>query len=157
MGRLRHFDKTGKSKMVDTTGKKHSLREAKAQAVVILNKKILELIVKNKIEKGNVLEVAKIAGVFACKKTSFDIPFCHPLQISHVDINFDINHDLSVIKIETIVKANERTGVEMEALNAAATTALTIYDMCKSIDKTICITDIKLLEKRVGKKVEKFY
>jgi len=135
--------------MVDVSDKDITLRRAKAQAVVKLKPQIIELIKKKKILKGDVLEQAKVAGIFAAKKTSNLIPLCHPLSISNVKISFVLSS--KEIKITSDVTARERTGVEMEALIATTLAALTIYDMCKMYDRAIEITEILLLEKTGGK------
>jgi len=135
--------------MVDVSDKDITLRRAKAQAVVKMKPQVIELIKKKKILKGDVLEQAKVAGIFAAKKTSNLIPLCHPLSISNVKISFVLSS--KEIKITSDVTARERTGVEMEALIATTLAALTIYDMCKMYDRAIEITEILLLEKTGGK------
>ncbi len=151
MSAFTHIDDKGRSRMVDITDKEPTLRSAVAQGVVSMEPSTFEMIHNNSIKKGNVLETARIAGIMAAKKTSELIPMCHPINISHIDIDFEADKDKSSIKVKTSVRLFGQTGVEMEALTAASVAALTIYDMCKSQDKRIIISDICLLEKSGGK------
>ncbi|HUL00073.1 MAG TPA: cyclic pyranopterin monophosphate synthase MoaC [Nitrospirota bacterium] len=151
MTRFSHIDKKGKARMVDVTAKKASLREAIAQGKVLMSRDTLSLIEEGEMPKGDVFGVAKIAGILAAKKTSEMIPMCHPLELTGIDITFLSNADLGEIIIEARVKNVGRTGVEMEAMTAVSVAALTIYDMCKSADKKIVLTDIKLISKHGGK------
>ncbi|HYA14811.1 MAG TPA: cyclic pyranopterin monophosphate synthase MoaC [Syntrophales bacterium] len=151
MAKFSHIDEKGEAKMVDVTAKKASAREAVAQGKVLMNQDTLSLIEKGKIPKGDVFSVAKIAGIMAAKKTSEMIPMCHPLELTGIDIKFTSNADLGSITVEARVKNVGRTGVEMEAMIAVSVAALTIYDMCKSADKKIVLTDIKLISKHGGK------
>jgi cyclic pyranopterin monophosphate synthase len=151
MAKFSHLDEKGKAKMVDVTAKDPSAREAIARGKVLMHKDTISLIERGQIPKGDVLGVAKIAGIMAAKKTSDMIPMCHPLELTGIDIAFTSNTDLGEITIEAKVKNVGRTGVEMEAMTAVSVAALTIYDMCKSADKNIILTDIKLLSKRGGK------
>jgi cyclic pyranopterin phosphate synthase len=151
MTKFSHIDEKGKARMVDVTAKKASSREAVAQGKVLMSRDTLSLIEKGEIPKGDVFGVAKIAGIMAAKKTSEMIPMCHPLELTGVDIAFSSNADLGEITIEARVKNVGRTGVEMEAMTAVSVAALTIYDMCKSADKRIVLTDIKLISKHGGK------
>jgi cyclic pyranopterin phosphate synthase len=151
MNKFSHIDEKGKARMVDVTAKKASSREAVAQGKVLMSRDTLSLIEKGEIPKGDVFGVAKIAGIMAAKKTSEMIPMCHPLELTGVDIAFTSNADLGEITIEARVKNVGRTGVEMEAMTAVSVAALTIYDMCKSADKKIVLTDIKLISKHGGK------
>lgn len=151
MTKFSHLDEKGKAKMVDVTAKKASLREAVAQGKVLMRRDTVSLIEKGEIPKGDVFGVAKIAGIMAAKKTSEMIPMCHPLELTGIDIEFTSNADLGEITIEARVKSVGRTGVEMEAITAVSVAALTIYDMCKSADKKIVLTDIKLISKHGGK------
>ncbi len=151
MTKFSHIDEKGKARMVDVTAKKASSREAVAQGKVLMSRDTLSLIEKGEIPKGDVFGVAKIAGIMAAKKTSEMIPMCHPLELTGVDIAFTSNADLGEITIEARVKNVGRTGVEMEAMTAVSVAALTIYDMCKSADKKIVLTDIKLISKHGGK------
>ena len=146
---LTHFNKEGHAKMVDVTEKEVTCREAVAEGVIYMNEQTIQAIVDGNIKKGDVLSVAQVAGIMAAKKTSDIIPMCHPLMLTGVDISFDIKKTEIVIK--AIVKCKEKTGVEMEAITAVTTAALTIYDMCKAIQKDMVIGEIKLLEKTGGK------
>ena len=146
-----HLDNNNNPSMVDISSKLESKRIAKAYAKVILNNEILNLISENKIRKGNVLEVANIAGIQAAKKTQELIPLCHSLSLSYVKIQFEISKNKNLIEITSEACSVGKTGVEMEALTAVSVAALTIYDMCKSLDKEITITDIKLKHKSGGK------
>ncbi|MBU4310077.1 cyclic pyranopterin monophosphate synthase MoaC [bacterium] len=145
-----HFDREGRAKMVDISGKKVTKREAVASADVIMKPKTLKMIKEGKMAKGDVLSVAKVAGIMAAKRTSELIPMCHPLEISNIDITFNLKGK-DRIQIKSKVKCLGRTGVEMEALTAAAVSALTIYDMCKAVDREMVISDMKLLKKTGGK------
>jgi cyclic pyranopterin phosphate synthase len=137
--------------MVDITDKEPTLRSAVAQGLVSMATSTFKMIYNNTIKKGNVLETARIAGIMAAKKTSELIPMCHPINISHIDISFEPDKDKSSIKVKALVRLFGQTGVEMEALTAVSVAALTIYDMCKSHDKIIIISNICLLEKSGGK------
>ena len=136
-------------KMVDIGGKEITEREATVEGLVSLNPKIILTIKKRKVPKGDVLEAARLAGILAAKKTPFLIPLCHPIPIEYAEIIFSLRK--SEIKITSIVRAKAKTGVEMEALTAAAVAALTIYDMCKPLDKNIVISGLKLIKKTGGK------
>lgn len=146
---LSHFDSAGRIRMVDISGKRGTLRSARARGSVQLSAQALEAVTAGEVPKGNVLTTAQLAGIQAAKKTAELIPLCHPLDLSWVDITFEIKPDR--IDIESVVKAVESTGLEMEALTAVSIAALTIYDMCKSIDREMSIGSIELLEKRGGK------
>lgn len=146
-----HTDKSGKAKMVDVSFKDLSFRTAEAFAEVQVSKEVFEKIKRNEIQKGDVLTVAKIAGIQAAKKTSELIPLCHNIFITSVDVNIDLNEKEKTLKIKSIAKTTGQTGIEMEALTAVSITALTIYDMCKALDKSILIKEIKLLSKTGGK------
>lgn len=149
MSELTHFDEQGRPKMVDVHQKEITSRVAKAQATVLMKKETIELIRNKKIQKGDVLSVATTAGILAAKKTSELIPMCHPLMIEACKIDFMLNEDK--IMIESQVSLSAKTGVEMEALMAVSVAALTIYDMCKSIDRGITISDVHLIKKAGGK------
>lgn len=136
-------------KMVDIGDKEVTLREAIVEGAVALKPKVLLAIKGNKIPKGNVLEAARLAGIFAAKKTSSLIPLCHPIPIDYVGIEFSLTRDR--VSIKTTVRGRAKTGVEMEALVATSVAALTIYDMCKMFDKDMVISDIRLLKKTGGK------
>ena len=146
-----HINNDGHINMVDVTDKDSTQRIAVACGYIYMNKKTMNNILNNKVQKGNVFETARIAGIMAAKKTSELIPLCHPLNISHVKIDFTPNEAENYIKIEAIIKLISKTGVEMEALTAVSISALTIYDMCKSYDKTMTISNICLLKKEGGK------
>jgi cyclic pyranopterin phosphate synthase len=137
--------------MVDVSGKDATLREALAGGGVTMNPETLDKIQDGKMKKGNVLETARIAGVMAAKKTTELIPMCHPLNLTHVEVNFFPDKKANSIRIEARVRLVGKTGVEMEALTAVSVAALTIYDMCKSQDREMIISDICLLEKSGGK------
>ncbi len=151
MSSLSHFDKGGKARMVDVSGKAVSGREAVARGAVYMKKETLDLIGDSGISKGDVLGVARVAGIMAAKKTSDLIPMCHPLSISSVTIDFEIDAEKCRVGIESRVRITDRTGVEMEALTAVSVAALTIYDMCKSVDREMVISDVMLTVKSGGK------
>ncbi|MDY6853545.1 MAG: cyclic pyranopterin monophosphate synthase MoaC [Thermodesulfobacteriota bacterium] len=151
MPRLTHFDDTGRSKMVDITKKDITRREAVATGIISMKPETFEMITKGKVKKGNVLEVSKIAGIMAAKRTSDLIPMSHPIDVTSVDILFHPDPLRSRIKVESKVRVVSRTGVEMEALIAVSIAALTVYDMCKSMDREMVISDIRLIEKQGGK------
>ncbi len=151
MKEFTHIDKEGRVRMVDVTDKEPTSRIAVAQGVVTMNQTTFEKIHNQTIKKGNVLETARISGIMAAKKTSELIPMCHPLNITHVKVDFFPDNATSSIRIESSVRTVDQTGVEMEALTAVSVAALTIYDMCKSYDREMNISDIYLLEKSGGK------
>lgn len=151
MKKLSHVNNEGDVQMVDVTKKTETIREAKAQGIVKMDARTLKLIEEGQITKGNVLTTAKIAGIMAAKKTGDLIPLCHPLELTGIDLTFNIDHKKSLIVIEAVVRITGKTGVEMEALTAVSVAALTIYDMCKAVNKKIIIGDIMLLEKSGGK------
>jgi cyclic pyranopterin phosphate synthase len=144
---LSHYDEQGRASMVDVSGKASTKRTATAQAFVRMNARVLSALPDN--PKGNPLEVARIAGIQAAKRTSDLIPLCHPLPLSHADVSCTLEKD--GVRIEATASTNAQTGVEMEALTAAAVAALTVYDMTKALDKGISIENIVLLEKTGGK------
>ena len=146
-----HLDRSGASKMVDVSGKNRTLRFAKAIGSVFMSPNTLKAIENMEISKGNVIEVARIAGIMAAKKTAALIPLCHQINLEYINIDIRIDKERKAVQLEAVVKLTEKTGAEMEALVAVATGALTIYDMCKSIDKAMVIGDIKLIEKSGGK------
>jgi len=137
--------------MVDVSGKEVTLREAVASGVISMKPGTFRMIMDREITKGDVLEVAKIAGIMAAKKTSELIPMCHPLEITNVEVLFQPREEESIIEIKSKVKVRGRTGVEMEALVAVSTAALTIYDMCKAVDRGMVISQVKLIKKSGGK------
>ena len=151
MAPLTHIDEKGHVRMVDVTDKQPTERVAVAQGTVVLEPATLDLILADKIKKGNVLETARIAGVMAAKQTAALIPMCHPLNISHAQIDLFPNTEASKIRIEATVRTLNATGVEMEALTAVSVAALTIYDMCKAHERGIKLTDIYLVHKAGGK------
>jgi cyclic pyranopterin monophosphate synthase len=148
---LTHFNKEGRAKMVDVGDKNETKRRAIAVGKILMEKQTLDNIVKQNITKGDVLSVAQVAGIMGAKETSRLIPMCHNLFLTGVDIHFEIDHENHGIIVQAEVETFGKTGVEMEALSAVSITALTIYDMCKAIDKNMVIEDIKLLEKTGGK------
>lgn len=156
MSRLTHIDSKGKAVMVDVSSKQATNRTAEAYAEVKLSGKVFKAVKENKIEKGDVLTVAKLAGIQAAKKTSELIPLCHNIFISKINIELKLNAKNKTIEIKSYAKTNSATGIEMEALTAASVSALTIYDMCKALDKSIIIKEIKLLSKTGGKSGEYF-
>jgi len=148
--KLSHIDKKGVIKMVDVSSKDVTHRKAKAFARVLMNSTTFKAITSGKVKKGNVLETARLAGIMAAKETHKLIPLCHPINITHIQIDIK-SLKPKIIEIYVSVEAYDRTGVEMEALTGAAICGLTIYDMCKAIDRGMEITEIKLLEKSGGR------
>ncbi|MEZ4529007.1 MAG: cyclic pyranopterin monophosphate synthase MoaC [Desulfobacterales bacterium] len=151
MSEFTHIDTEGSVRMVDVSHKEPTHRMAKAQAIISMQADTLERILANTMRKGNVLETARIAGIMAAKRTSELIPMCHPLNLSHVQIDCFPDTETHSVRIEALVKLTGRTGVEMEALAAVSVAALTVYDMCKSYDREMTVSDICLLEKSGGK------
>lgn len=149
--KLTHVDSKGKANMVDISLKTETVRTATAYAEVSVSKKLFQQIRKNEIEKGDVLSVAKIAGIQAAKKTSELIPLCHNILISRIGLDLKLNSRKRAVEITSYAKTVSETGVEMEALTAVSVAALTVYDMCKAVDKSITIKEIKLLTKTGGK------
>lgn len=147
---LTHFDEQGRARMVDVSDKGETKRVAVARGKIEMQPETLERIRQGQIAKGDVLAVAQVAGIMAAKQTSSLIPMCHPLGITGAELNFEIVPP-GTIEIEATVKVTGKTGVEMEALTAASVAALTIYDMCKAIDKRMIISEIRLMEKMGGK------
>lgn len=146
-----HLDKQKKPKMVDVTAKEPSFRQAVARGKVRMRPETVRAIGEGGIAKGDVLSVARIAGIMGAKRTPDLIPLCHPLEITGIDIEFRSSPERGEIEIEGTVRTVGRTGVEMEAMTAVGIAALTIYDMCKSADREIVLTEIRLMEKRGGK------
>lgn len=146
-----HFNTEGRARMVNVGGKKITDRTAAARGTVCLNGQTFDSVLAGTMKKGDVLAVAQVAGIMAAKRTSSLIPMCHPLPITGADISFFPNKDAHTIEIEATVSCTGMTGVEMEALTAVSAAALTIYDMCKSMQKDILITDIRLERKTGGK------
>ncbi len=151
MSEFTHMDEQGRVRMVDVSGKAPTDRVAVAGASITMSPETFRKVNDNTARKGNVLETARIAGIMAAKKTWDLIPMSHPLNISHVQVNFFPDEQSHAIRISASVRIFDRTGVEMEALTAAAVAALTIYDMCKSHDRTMVISNIALIEKSGGK------
>ncbi len=151
MVKLTHFDKKGRAKMVDVSSKAETLREAVVRGSIFMKPATYKKIMTGKIAKGDVLSVARVAGIMGAKRTSEIIPMCHPLNLSHVEVNFFPYEKESRIDIEAKVRIKARTGVEMEGLVAVALAGLTIYDMCKAIDRGMVVSDIHLVKKTGGK------
>lgn len=151
---LTHFDEDGKAIMVDVTEKKETKRVAVTSGKITMNLEIYNRVKEGTIEKGDVLGVARVAGIMAAKKTSDLIPMCHPLFLTGVEVEFNFLDGELAIEARVTVKTFGKTGVEMEALTAVSTTLLTIYDMCKAMDKSMIISDIKLCKKTGGKSGE---
>ena len=149
--KLTHFDEAGNARMVDVGAKDVTERVAVARASITMQAATLALIRDKKAAKGDVLGVAQLAGIMAAKKTADLIPLCHPLSISSVDVQLTLDARRNAVDIEATCKLKGRTGVEMEALTAASVAALTVYDMCKSVDRGMVISDIRLLHKSGGK------
>jgi len=148
---LTHIDERGKARMVDVTPKASTEREAVAKGRVLMKKETLDLILASEVKKGDVLGVARVAGIMAAKKTAEIIPLCHPLNITSVTVDFEPISDPPSIEITATAKIASQTGVEMEALTAVSAAALTVYDMCKAADKGMVLTDIRLMKKTGGK------
>ncbi len=150
MAALSHFDESGASRMVEVGGKEVTHRVARASATVSMQPETLKLIRDREVSKGDVFEVARLAGIMAAKRTADLIPLCHPLSLEHVTLEFE-ELDERTLRIEGQVHIHARTGVEMEALTAVSVAALTVYDMCKSVDRDMVIGPVQLLEKSGGK------
>lgn len=148
--KLSHIDESGQAKMVDVGQKPVTDRIAVARGTIIMQPQTLQLIIDGNLQKGDVISVAQIAGVMAAKRTSDLIPLCHPLALTHVDVNCSINQENSRIDIEATARVSGKTGVEMEALTAVSVAALTIYDMVKAVDRGMQISEIRLVEKQGG-------
>lgn len=147
MKKLSHYDKAGRARMVDVSAKSPTARTARAEALVRMEPEVLRALGRN--PKGDPLEVARIAGIQAAKRTAELIPMCHPLPLTHADVAVEV--EARGVRIESSVSTTAQTGVEMEALTAAAVAALTVYDMTKALDKSITIEKVRLLEKTGGK------
>ena len=146
-----HFNEQGRARMVDVSEKAQTLRTAVAKATVYLNEETYRMVVEGRMKKGDVLAVAQVGGIMAAKRTFETIPMCHPIQLTGTDISFELDGGDHTITIFATTKCKGETGVEMEALNAAATAALTVYDMCKAVQRDIVIGGIMLLKKSGGK------
>ncbi|ALP90980.1 MULTISPECIES: cyclic pyranopterin monophosphate synthase MoaC [Clostridium] len=149
--KLTHFDSKGNAVMVDVSEKNITQRVAIAKGKIYVNKAVIEAIVNDTVEKGDVLGVARVAGIMGVKKTSELIPMCHPLMITKCSIDFNVNEEENYIEAVCTAKVNGKTGVEMEALTGVNVALLTIYDMCKAIDKTMEISEVHLAKKTGGK------
>ena len=149
--RLSHVDNDGNASMVDISDKKDSVRMAEATASIFIGREAFRLVRENSIKKGDVLNVSQLAGILGAKKTSDLIPLCHPLRLNGIDVRLHLNENNHSIDINCKVKCCEKTGVEMEALTGASIAALTVYDMCKAVNKEMVISDIQLLSKSGGK------
>lgn len=151
MSGFTHVNASGEANMVDVSAKQDTVREARAEAIIQVSQQTLDLIVSGKHHKGDVFATARIAGIQAAKKTWDLIPLCHPLLLSKVEVKLEVNRAELQIRIESLCKLSGKTGVEMEALTAASVAALTVYDMCKAVQKDMVIKEIRLLEKLGGK------
>jgi len=151
MKELTHIDAVGRPRMVDVSQKPDTQREAVAKGVVRMQASTFDLIKKGEIAKGDVLAVAQLAGVMAAKQTPHIIPLCHPVLIGDIKVEFSLDEENSTVEITTAVKSIGKTGVEMEALTATAVAALTIYDMCKAVDRGMKMENIRLISKSGGK------
>jgi len=151
MKKLTHMDESGRPKMVDITEKPDTHRQAVARGLVRMQPTTLELLKKGQVAKGDVLSVAQLAGIMAAKQTPHLIPLCHPLLIDDVRVEFNIDEKESTVEITATVESTGKTGVEMESLTATAVAALTIYDMCKAVDRGMRIENIRLVRKSGGK------
>lgn len=148
---LTHLDESGNIHMVDVTDRTETMREAIAKARVRMAPRTVQLIETNQVSKGSVLEVAKIAGIMAAKQTPQLIPLCHPLPMTHIDLQFTVDSVQGLIQIEARTRTTYKTGVDVEALTAATVAALTIYDMCKGVDTTITLEQAYVARKSGGK------
>ena len=146
--RLTHLDDEGRLKMVDVGDKERTARVARVHGEICMQTTTAALIAQNRVAKGNVIEAARLAGIMAAKRTGDLIPLCHPLNITVVDIDFTLKSDR--VQVEAQARIDDRTGVEMEALTAATIALLTIYDMCKGVDRDMVISEVRLMEKRGG-------
>ncbi len=148
---LSHIDEQGRARMVDVGAKPDTQREAVARGLVTMKPETLKLVAEGAISKGEVLSVARVAGIMAAKNTPHLVPMCHPLLLSHVEVDLRLDSDISAIEITATVRTTGKTGVEMEALTAVSGSALTIYDMCKAVDKAMRIEKVRLVRKTGGK------
>ncbi len=149
--RLTHFDDEGNAVMVDVSQKSETTRVAHAAGKISMSPEAFEKVKSGSMKKGDVLGIARVAGIMAAKKVDALIPLCHPLLITKVNVDFSLVEEDNIIEIFATVGITGKTGVEMEALTAVSVTALTVYDMCKAVDKSMVISDIRLLEKTGGK------
>ncbi|HDP80218.1 MAG TPA: cyclic pyranopterin monophosphate synthase MoaC [Spirochaetes bacterium] len=151
MAEFSHYSPDGSSRMVDVSGKEVTFRTAKAAGFVEMGESTLELIEKRLLPKGDLFEVARVAGIMAAKKNPELIPMCHPLQLNFVDVAISLDRTRKGVLIEAEARLDGKTGVEMEALTAVSVAALTVFDMCKAVDPGMRITDIRVTEKKGGK------
>jgi len=151
LNELTHLDERGQARMVEVGGKEITSREAVARGEVMMRPETLKMILGGKISKGEVFSVSRVAGIMAAKKTAELIPLCHPLMLTGVDINFRFDENSGRVEIEAGVRTSGQTGIEMEALTAVSAAALTIYDMCKAVDREMVIGAIRLVHKSGGK------
>jgi len=151
MSDLSHVDRSGQARMVDVSAKETTERLARATGVISMSPKALDAVRKNEVEKGDVLAVARIAGVMAAKRTAELIPLCHPLMLTDVQVIAELDDTIPGIRVESTVRTAGKTGVEMEAIVAVSVTLVTVYDMCKSLDKSMVISDVRLAEKTGGR------
>lgn len=149
---LTHLDEQGTARMVDVGAKPESERLAVAQGAVYMQPETLRLIREGALKKGDVLMVARLAGVMAAKKTSDLIPLCHPIPLTHIDVDLTLDEDANAVRISATARTVGKTGVEMEALTAVSVAALTVYDMAKAVDRGMRLSEIRLLEKRGGQR-----
>ncbi len=150
MTRLTHTDESGQARMVDVSSKSSSARVAVATGAIRMSPTTLAAIRGNSLKKGDVLSVARIAGIMAAKKTSETIPLCHPIALADIQVEFTLDDSLPGVRVQTLARTVEKTGVEMEALTAASVALLTVYDMAKALDRGMVITSIALVEKSGG-------
>ena len=151
MNDFSHYSKDGDSVMVDVSDKKKTSRLAKAAGFVRMDQKTIDLIEKKMLPKGNLFEIARIAGILAAKKTAELIPMCHPLNLEYIEVSVELDKKNKGIEIKSEIRLEGKTGAEMEALTAVSAASLTVYDMCKAIDKKMVIENIRLLKKFGGK------
>ncbi|MCT8742638.1 cyclic pyranopterin monophosphate synthase MoaC [Glaesserella parasuis] len=151
MNTFTHINQNGEANMVDVSAKQDTVREARAEAFVTMNPETLQMIISGNHHKGDVFATARIAGIQAAKRTWELIPLCHPLLLSKVEVQLEALPEKNQVRIESLCKLSGKTGVEMEALTAASVAALTIYDMCKAVQKDMVIEQVRLLSKSGGK------
>jgi cyclic pyranopterin phosphate synthase len=154
MSSFSHFDDQGRARMVDVSEKAVSERSATAKTRVLMQPETLQLILSGGVKKGDVLQVGRLAGIMAAKRTSDLIPLCHPIGLEAVEVDLVCDSERNAVEISATCRVKSRTGVEMEALTAASVAALTVYDMCKSVDRGMRITDLRLTHKAGGKSGE---
>ena len=151
MSEFTHFDDKGNARMVDVSGKDITHRTATARGTIVLGREAMDAVLGKKIKKGDVFTVAQVAGIMGTKKTSELIPMCHPIALTNAEVNFEIDEEACTVTAVCTAVTDYKTGVEMEALAGVSVTLLTIYDMCKAIDKGMTISEIRLVEKTGGK------